>query len=143
MRGIEDIIKLKDSNCNPKDVNPTVLAYLGDGIYELFVRDMVVQTGASKVQTLHKLSVQFVKASSQAKALKLIQEVLDEEELGVVRRARNHKTLSMPKNAKIMEYKMATAFEALLGYLYLLQKKERLEELMNKSIKALIEEQKA
>ncbi len=143
MKELVDIIISSDTDCNPKEMNPIVLAYLGDGIYELFVRNIVVRTGASKVQTLHKLSVDFVKAGSQARALELIEELLDEEELGVIRRARNHKTLSVPKNAKLMEYKMATAFEALLGYLYLLHRQERLEEIMEKSVMALIEERKA
>ncbi len=143
MKEIEDILRLQYTDINPRDVNPIVLAYLGDGIYELFVRNIVVKTGISKVHELHRLSVDFVKAESQAKALKSIQDMLTEEEMGIVRRGKNHKMSSIPKNVGIMEYKMATAFEALLGYLYLLKKEERLRELMEKSITILMKDRKA
>lgn len=137
MKDVKEVIKKNVFEGNPKELNPMVLAYIGDAVYELFVRMLVIKTEAVKVNTLHQLSVDFVKATSQAKALKSIEDILTEEETGVVRRAKNHKNQSFPKNVSIKEYKMATAFEALLGFLYLLDKKSRLEELMEKSIENL------
>ncbi len=142
MKEIEDVLRLQYTGINPKDVNPMVLAYLGDAIYELFIRSIVVKANRSKVRELHKLTVGFVKAESQAKALKLVQNMLTEEEMGIVRRGKNHKVSSIPKNIGVMEYKMATGFEALLGYLYLLNKGERLQELMEKSITTHMKERK-
>lgn len=137
MKDVTEVMKENSFEGKPKEMNPMVLAYIGDAVYELFVRMLVIKTEAAKVNTLHKLSVNFVKATSQAKALRGIEEMLTEEESGVVRRAKNHKNQSFPRNVSIKEYKLATAFEALLGFLYLSDKRSRLEELMKKSIEIL------
>lgn len=130
-------------NFNPKDMNPSVLAYIGDGVYELFIRTVMIQMNPSKkVNILHKLSVDYVKATSQAKCLKAIEEELDEEERGIVRRARNQKISSFPKNVSIKEYQLATAFEALLGYLYLMEKMDRLQSIMEKSVIIVLNSEK-
>lgn len=134
-----DTIHPDQRNYKPREMNPNVLAYIGDGVYELFIRSWVIQTGLCKVNELHKLTVDYVKAGSQAKALKVIQDELLEDEASIVRRARNNKSLSVPKNASIMEYRMATGFEALLGYLYLSNNNERLEYFIHKAISILNE----
>lgn len=125
-----------DSYLNPQQLNSMVLAYIGDGVYELFVRTLVIQTGG-KVNTMHKQSVDYVKASSQALALQHIADELEECETAIVRRARNNKSISVPKNASHSEYRQATGFEALLGYLYLSKKEDRLKYIMTQSVKAI------
>ena len=112
------------------------LAFMGDAIYEDRVRSHVIrQCPTMKVNELHKEAVKFVKASAQAKAvLDLIrEEVLSESEITVVKRGRNHASNS-PKNADMVEYKYATGFEALLGYLYFIDSPDRMDEIIDKSI---------
>lgn len=125
-----------DLKYNSQQMNAVVLAYIGDGVYELFVRTLVVQSGG-KVNTMHKQSVEYVKASSQALALQHIADELDDQEMAVVRRARNNKNISVPKSSNHTEYRQATGFEALIGYLFLNKKEERLKYLMTKSVKAI------
>lgn len=122
-----DNIKVSDI----KMFNPTTLAYIGDAVYELFVRTFLVSKGSYQAGRLHKKAVLFVKAKSQAKIIDKIFEYLTEEEKDVVRRGRNAKTTSMPKNAELADYKYATGFEALLGYLYLNNHIDRLLQIMN------------
>ena len=112
------------------------IAFMGDAIYEDRVRSHVIrQCPTMKVNELHKEAVKFVKASAQAKAvLDLIrEEVLSESEITVVKRGRNHASNS-PKNADMVEYKYATGFEALLGYLYFIDSPDRMDEIIDKSI---------
>ena len=104
------------------------LAYLGDTVYDLYVRRRLVVTGG-RMKDLHRAAVSQVRASAQSEALTRIESILTEEEQGVVRRARNAKQ-SVPKSATPGEYHRATAFEALLGFLYLLGRYERLEEIL-------------
>ena len=104
------------------------LAYLGDTVYDLYVRRRLVVTGG-RMKDLHRAAVSQVRASAQSEALGRIEDMLTEEEQGVVRRARNAKQ-SVPKSATPGEYHRATAFEALLGFLYLLGRYERLEEIL-------------
>ncbi|MDD4376655.1 MAG: ribonuclease III domain-containing protein [Eubacteriales bacterium] len=116
---------------NPKEINTTALAYIGDAVYEIYVRKHVMETGQFNADKLHQMAVKYVRADGQAKAVKeLIREVLDEDETRLVKRARNHKTTSKPKNADPVIYKLATAFEALVGYLYLEENCQRLEEVI-------------
>lgn len=113
------------------DKNVLVLAYLGDSIYEIYIRTFLIDKGISKVKELQKEAVKYVSASSQEKFLKKMIEshFLIEEELDIVYRARNHKVNHKPKNASIVTYKYATGLEALIGYLYLEKKKERIVEI--------------
>jgi ribonuclease-3 family protein len=123
-------------------INTTALAYMGDAVYEVYVRSHVMERGQTNADKLHSMAVPFVKADGQAYAVKILMEnFLKEEEAALVKRARNRKTTSKPKNASPMEYKWATAFEALLGYLYLLDDKDRLEEVVQEAIR-LIEQRK-
>lgn len=115
----------------PELLNPLVLAYIGDAVYEVYVRTYIVGDGAIKTNMLHKCaSTKYVSAKSQVKILDDIIDGLNETELNIVRRGRNSSPNTIPKNADIADYKKATAFEALIGYLFLSNQIERLEEIM-------------
>ena len=118
---------------NLLEINVLVLAYLGDTIYEDYVREYLILKGISNVDALQKEAVTYVSASSQASFLqKMIESnFLEDNELDIVRRARNYKTTSHPKSCDIVTYKYATGLEALIGYLRLDSKKERIDEIMN------------
>ena len=118
---------------NVLEVNVLVLAYLGDTVYENFVRHYLVKQGISNVNDLQKEAISYVSAKNQASFLhKMIDEdFLTEEELNVVHRARNYKTTSHPKSCDIVTYKNATGLEALIGFLDLEGKKDRISEIMN------------
>lgn len=110
-----------------KNINTTALAYLGDAVYEVAVRKYIMETGQYHADRLHQIAVRFVRAEGQAMALKKIMQELTEEEQALVRRARNRKITSKPKHADPVTYKLATAFEAFVGYLYLTENRQRLD----------------
>ena len=112
-------------------LNPLVWAYVGDSVYELFIRTNLVNNSNEKV---HVNSIKFVKAAGQAKILKAIEEELTEEEKNIVRRARNTQNHHIAKNATQAEYAYATAFEGLIGYLYLTKQDERLKYILNRAL---------
>ena len=116
-----------------REINVLVLAYLGDTIYENYVRRYLIEQGIANVNDLQKEAVSYVSAKSQASFLmKMIDGgFLREEEITVVKRARNYKTTSHPKNCDIVTYKYATGLESLIGYLEMENKKERIDEIMN------------
>jgi len=118
----------------PELLNPLVLAYIGDAVYELYVRMHISKNGALKTNALHKASIGFVCAKAQANILDKIEEKLSEEELNIVRRGRNANSNTIPKNASVADYKKATAFEALIGYLFLKNDIKRLEEIIRVAI---------
>lgn len=121
-------------------INTTALAYLGDAVFETEVRKHVMCHGEVHVDMLHRSAIKYVSAEGQAKVLKkLMREVLTEEELKLAKRARNRKICSKPKNVEPGTYKLATAFEALMGFLYLKNEQNRLYELINLAFK-IIEE---
>ena len=107
-----------------------MLAYLGDAVYELAIRTLVVNEGNRQVNKMHKESASLVKAGTQMEFLLAIEDELTEEEKSVYRRGRNAKSVTMAKHATMKEYRMATGFEALIGYLYLQGRLERLAELL-------------
>jgi len=115
------------------EINVLVLAYLGDTVYENYIRKYLIHKGIAHVDQLQKEAVSYVSAKSQAAFLQkmLDEEFLTEEEIRVVMRARNYKTTSHPKSCDIITYKYATGLEALIGYLELSNKKERIDEIMN------------
>ena len=117
-----------------KNLNPQVLAFVGDGVYSLYIRHKVVLNEGLKGKDLHARVTNFVKASGQSNFISKLLPLLSSEELQVFKRARNHKTLSQSKNANIVDYKRATGLEALLGYLYLSGKYDRLNEILKISI---------
>ena len=118
---------------NVNQINVITLAYLGDAIYEVYVRDYLIRTGISKVEELQKQAISYVSAKAQSKILNYLvnNNYLLKEEIDIVKRGRNYKRESHPKNTDIITYKMATGFETLIGYLYLDNKKSRIDELMN------------
>ena len=115
------------------EINVLVLAYLGDTIYENYIRKYLIGKGIGNVNDLQKESINYVSAKSQAKFLQdmLDDKFLSDEEIIVVKRARNYKTTSHPKNCDIVTYKYATGLESLIGYLDLEGKKDRIDEIMN------------
>ncbi len=116
-------------------INSQSLAYVGDAVYSLFVRDFLLVSGNAKASELHTLSSKFVKATAQCEHLENIMSELTEEEKQVVKRAANYKTNNTAKHAEIHEYKQATGFEALLGYLYISGQGERLNYILDLGIK--------
>jgi ribonuclease-3 family protein len=125
-----------------KMLNPLVLAYAGDSVYDTFVRTLLVSGGHGQVAKLHKMSIEFVKAKAQADILGEINELLTPEEQDIVRRGRNTKSSTMPKNADMLDYRYATGFEALIGYLYLTGQIDRLMEVIRMVINVKTGQQK-
>jgi ribonuclease-3 family protein len=114
-------------------MNTAALAYLGDAVYEVYVRKYIVDTGAGHADRLHRAAVRFVNAGAQAAVMKAMLDeekgiVKDDDERALTRRARNRKSATKPKNADPMDYKWATAFEALLGYYYMTEQLRKLED---------------
>lgn len=117
------------------ELNPLVLAYVGDAIYELFIREYVVSRPNHRPNHLHRTAIRYVSARAQAKALESLD--LNEQEQDVVRRGRNAKSGTVPKNTDILQYRYSTAFEALLGYLYYAGEFERLRDIMEQSVRII------
>ncbi len=118
------------SSCNPKLLSPLTLAFIGDGVYGLLVRERLAAVNRP-VGTLHKKSVELVNAHAQALAIQSIMDKLTEDEIAIYKRGRNANSVKHPKNSDLTEYRMATGLEALFGYLYLSNNQERLYELFN------------
>ena len=115
-------------------VNVITLAYLGDAVYEVYVRNYLIRKGIAKVEELQKEAINLVSAKSQSKILDYLinNNILNDEEIDIVKRGRNYKRESHPKNTDIITYKMATGFETLIGYLYLDNKIDRINEIIDK-----------
>ena len=115
-----------------KEINSLVLAYLGDTIYEDYVREFLIKKGIANVNNLQTESIKYSSAKAQSEILKrLINDgIFSEKELEIIKRARNHKVISHPKNCDILTYKYATALEAIIGYLKLENNQERIDEIM-------------
>lgn len=116
-----------------RNVNVITLAYLGDAVYEVYIRNYLIDKGIAKVIDLQNEAVKYVSAKNQNKILNYLinNNFLNNHELEIVKRGRNYKREGHPKNTDIITYKMSTGFEALIGYLYLDNKLERLEEIIN------------
>ncbi|WP_375295554.1 MULTISPECIES: Mini-ribonuclease 3 [Paenibacillus] len=119
---------------DPQQLNPLVLAYVGDAVYEVFIRQYVVSLANHRPNQLHRLSTHFVSAKAQAKALQAWLPLLTEQETDIVKRGRNAKSGTSAKNADILEYRHSTAFECLIGYLYYTKQFDRLHYLLMKSL---------
>ncbi|MDF2925306.1 MAG: hypothetical protein K0R57_4220 [Paenibacillaceae bacterium] len=119
---------------DPRQLNPLTLAYLGDALYEVFVRQYVISQANYRPNHMHQMSTRFVSAKAQARALERLMSALTEEEADVVKRGRNAKSGTTPKNTDVLVYRHSTAFECLLGYLFFCGRHERLEELMRLSV---------
>ena len=127
------LMKWRSDIINNKDINVLVLAYLGDNVYEYYVRKFLVEKNISSVDVLQKTAVNYVSAKSQASFLEQLinNDFFSEEELSIIKRARNHKGHGHPKNCDIVTYKHATALEALIGYLKLEKRDDRIESIMS------------
>lgn len=118
-------------------MNTTVLAYLGDAVYEVYVREAMVDSGQIHADRLHQGAIRYVRAEGQAAAIRRMFESLSEEEQVLVKRARNKKITSKPRNVDPRVYKWATAFEALMGYLHLSGQEERLRQLIGDTMEII------
>ncbi len=115
-------------------MNPLALAYIGDGVHEIMVRTYVISKYKGTVNQLNQRVVKMIKATAQAKVVRDLQDQLTEEELAIVKRGRNQKSATVPKNTSVGEYRQASGFEALLGWLFLTGKEERLVEIIAKAV---------
>ena len=131
----KEAMKLKEVEA--REYSPLALAYLGDAVYELALRTFVMNHGNTQVNKMHKKTAGLVKAEAQANFYKVLEEELTEEEKAVYRRGRNAKSVTMAKHATMKDYRMATGFEALMGYLYLTEQMERMAELLGHGLKKL------
>ena len=122
---------LKDKEVKPNELSPLTLAFIGDTVFDLLVREELICDANRPANDLHHLAVERVRATAQAQGVEKIMPVLSEEETAVFKRGRNAKSNTVPKNANMTEYRRATGFEALIGFLYLSGETERLDTLMN------------
>ena len=139
---MSDIFEIIKQNMDLEDIDtvnysPLTFAYIGDAIYELVIRTMIVDEANRSANDLHKKSSEYAKASAQAKLAEILMDDFDEEELAVFKRGRNTKINSKAKNASFNDYKKATGFETVMGYLYLEGKTERMIELIKKGLEKL------
>lgn len=125
------------SDIKPKQLSPQTLAFMGDTVYDLLVRDYIIKEANRPVNELNKLKVKYVNCESQAKSADYIMDSLTEIELSVFKRGRNAFTKCTPKNSRVADYHIATGLEALYGYLYLNGENERIKELFSKCIEAV------
>ena len=121
-----------ENKSNPKQLSPQTLAFVGDGVYDLFIREYLVNQANRPVGELNQLKVKLVNCQSQAKYAKMLMDDLTEEEIAVYKRGRNAYTTNTPKNSSPADYHSATGLEALFGFLYLSNKIDRIKELFSK-----------
>ena len=131
---LEDFITIKRNETEVNLMSPLTWAYVGDCVYELYIRTKLVNETNYKPNKLHIEAIKYVKAKSQADLLLKIQDKLTDEEREIVRRGRNTQNHHLPKNSDMQEYMYATAFEALIGYLYLTKKFKRIKEILSINI---------
>jgi len=125
-------LALKEAD-EAKQMQPAVLAFIGDAVFNLFIRERLIMSKKGTSHRLHILATDYVKAASQSRISKALIDELTEEEAYIFRRGRNAKSATIPKNADVQDYKYATALETLLGYLYITGRRERLNFLMEKA----------
>ena len=131
-----DILKNKFTYKDARLLNPLVLAFIGDAIYEVFIRTYLVEINREMlVHRLHVKTISFVKAHAQSEFIKSLEPELTKEELYFYKRGRNAKSGTVPKNANVQEYRSATGFEALVGYLYITEQNQRLNIIFNEILK--------
>ncbi len=125
--------RLTEYDCDPKQLSPLTLAFVGDGVFDLFVREEIVCAANRPVKELNKLKVERVRCEAQAALYEKIEPLLTEEEADIFRRGRNAHTSHTPKNASSSDYHTATGMEALFGYLYLAGRFDRIRTFLGKS----------
>ena len=131
---MEELIERKKDIKDVKMMSPLTWAYVGDCVYELYVRTKLVDNTNMKPHALHVEAIKYVKAQAQAQILNKIHDNLTDEEKDIVRRGRNADNHHLPKNANVQDYMYSTAYEALIGYLYLTNQIERLKEILKISV---------
>ena len=129
---MEEFLKIDRPKEEVELMSPLTWAYIGDAVYELYIRNKLINETNLKPHKLHIEAIKYVKAKSQAEKLNEIYEILTDEEKDIVRRGRNTQNHHLPKNSNVQEYMYSTAFEALIGYLYLTKQNARLKEILNK-----------
>lgn len=137
------LFNIEKAEIDVKTLSPLTWAYVGDCVYELYVRTYLVNKTRLKPHKLHIEAIRYVKAEAQAYVIERIIKELSEDEQEIVRRTRNTENHHLPKNATPKDYMYATAYEGLIGYLYLTKKEERMKEILDISIKMLDEQTKS
>ncbi len=127
-----------NTTADPHTLGSLALAFIGDTIFDLLTRGAVVSEGNFPVNIMHRKAKAIVNATAQSRMYSAIEDMLDEEELAVMKRGRNAKSHTSAKNQSIVDYRRATGVEALFGYLYLLERYDRIEELYNAGIKEIL-----
>lgn len=127
--GVLFLLEISEKKINGNALNGLSLAFIGDAVYEIMVREHLLQRGSLQVGKLHKMAVEFVRASFQADVFDFLEPILEEEELSMLHRGRNASATHIPKGANAIEYRKATGVEALFGWLYLEGRNERIKEL--------------
>ena len=128
LKKFKELFELEDTDI--RTYSPLTLAYIGDALYELVIRTILVEKGNTQVNKLHQRASKLVKASAQSEIIEKLKPYLTEEEMGIFKRGRNAKSFTMAKNASMSDYRRATGFEALMGYLYLTEQWDRMLELI-------------
>ena len=133
-KSVDGLYEIKEIfDCKEQDIrsfSPLTLAYIGDAVYDLVIRTIVVERGNKAANVLHKTTVKYVNAAAQAAIIQAVLDVMTEEELAVYMRGRNAKSNTMAKNASVEDYRKATGMQALIGYLYLSKRFHRVLELV-------------
>lgn len=123
---------------NPNDLSPALWAYLGDALYEVYIREYLIATGKKRTTgVLHQEAIRLVRAEAQARIVRSIEDRLSEEEHDILRRSRNYKTGHIPAHTDPLTYRLSTAWEGLLGYLYLTGREDRMKELISSGVEIL------
>lgn len=130
VNAMKDMLFSLEPSKEPRLMNPLALAYLGDAIFEAYIRQYLLTQANHRPHHLHKQATKYVSAKAQSQLLQRWMPLLTEEEIDMVKRGRNAKSGSSPKNADILDYRHSTAFECLIGFLYLEKRMERLNELL-------------
>lgn len=138
-------MRLHHTNVDYKQLNSLALAYMGDAVYDVFVRNHLIQSGKTRPHRLHREATRYVSAKAQAKILKKMidNEFLSKEEYSIVRRGRNAKSGTIPKNTDVQTYRHSTGFEALIGWIYLANDEERLRAVIEEAIATIDQERGA
>lgn len=127
--GVLILLDISENKISGNTLNGLSLAFIGDAVYEIMVREHLLEHGSLQVGKLHKMAVEYVRASYQAEVFDFLEPIVDEEERGILHRGRNASATHVPKGANAIEYRKATGVESLFGWLYLEGKNERIKEL--------------
>ena len=135
---LDDFRTSEFSKSEARTLNPLQLAIIGDAVYEVYIRSYILTKHTDySAHKIHKNAIDYVKAKAQSMIMHEMEEELDEEEMYIFKRGRNAKSATVPKNANVRDYRMATGFEALVGYLYLIGDKKRLEVIFDRGIEVI------